>query len=86
MPRVGPGHRGFVLTHTAFGASLRAETISGQPSPSRSPIATPYTSPLPSFHRISRKLVPRPSFKKTDPGVWTYPTQCGSPKVPPTLK
>ncbi len=44
------------LNQTPFGASDRAAAISGHPSPSRSPIASPYTAPLPSFHDVARNV------------------------------
>ncbi len=47
---------GGVLNQIPFGASDRAATMSGQPSPLKSANANPYTVPLPSFQRTSRKL------------------------------
>ena len=44
---------GSVLSQIAFGASERAATMSGQPSPLKSANANPYTVPLPSFQRTS---------------------------------
>jgi len=44
---------GSVLNQIAFGASERAATMSGQPSPLKSANAKPYTVPLPSFQRTS---------------------------------
>ena len=50
--RYRPG-MGSVLNQIAFSASERAATMSGQPSPSKSANAIPYTVPLPSFQRTS---------------------------------
>ena len=41
------------LNQIAFGASERAATMSGQPSPLKSAKANPYTVPLPSFQGTS---------------------------------
>src|SRR5690348_149575 len=62
---------GFVLNHMALGASDRAATMSGQPSPSKSAKAKPYTVPLPSFQGISWNVRPCPVLKYTEPGFST---------------
>ena len=44
------------------GASLRAATKSGRPSPSRSPLAIPYIAPFPSPNGCATKFLPVPSL------------------------